>query len=51
MQAAVVQQPVSIAVEADQSSFQFYSSGVVTSGCGDSLDHAPHRRFRPYPRR
>merc|ERR1712146_511207 len=40
MQAAVVQQPVSIAVEADQSSFQFYSSGVVTSGCGDSLDHA-----------
>merc|ERR1719378_774329 len=51
MQAAVVQQPVSIAVEADQSSFQFYSSGVVTSGCGDSLDRYPHRRFRPYPRR
>jgi len=31
--------PVSIAIEADQSSFQFYSSGVLTSTCGTKLDH------------
>merc|ERR1711874_221165 len=31
--------PVSVAVEADQSSFQRYSSGVLSSGCGTSLDH------------
>jgi len=36
---AVAQQPVSIAVEADQSSFQFYTSGVMTAACGDQLDH------------
>ena len=36
---AVVQQPVSVAVEADQSSFQFYSGGVMSSTCGTSLDH------------
>jgi C1A family cysteine protease len=36
---AVVQQPVSVAVEADQSVFQFYSSGVMTKACGTSLDH------------
>jgi C1A family cysteine protease len=36
---AVVQQPVSVAVEADQSSFQFYSGGVMTKACGTSLDH------------
>jgi len=37
--AAVVQQPVSVAVEADQNSFQFYSSGVLTANCGTNLDH------------
>jgi C1A family cysteine protease len=36
---AVVQQPVSVAVEADQSVFQFYSGGVMTSSCGTALDH------------
>jgi len=36
---AVAQQPVSVAVEADQYSFQFYSSGVMTQACGTSLDH------------
>lgn len=31
--------PVSIAIEADQSSFQFYSSGVFDGPCGTNLDH------------
>jgi C1A family cysteine protease len=31
--------PVSVAIEADQSSFQYYSSGVLTGNCGTSLDH------------
>jgi len=31
--------PVSIAIEADQSGFQFYSGGVFTGTCGDTLDH------------
>jgi cathepsin L len=37
--AAVTQQPVSVAIEADQSAFQFYSSGVLTGACGTNLDH------------
>merc|ERR1712232_1041747 len=36
---AVAQQPVSIAIEADQWAFQSYKSGVLTWGCGTSLDH------------
>lgn len=36
---AVVQQPVSVAVEADQNSFQLYSGGVMTAACGTNLDH------------
>jgi len=36
---AIAQQPVSIAIEADQSSFQFYSGGVLTAACGTALDH------------
>jgi hypothetical protein len=39
LMAAVSQQPVSIAIEADQSGFQFYSSGVFTGSCGTNLDH------------
>ena len=31
--------PVSIAIEADQQSFQFYSSGVFDGVCGTTLDH------------
>jgi len=31
--------PVSIAIEADQSSFQLYKSGVFTGPCGQQLDH------------
>merc|ERR1712190_124286 len=36
---AVMKQPVSIAIEADKSAFQRYSSGVLTSTCGTNLDH------------
>jgi len=36
---AIARQPVSVAVEADQSSFQMYSSGVMTATCGTNLDH------------
>jgi len=37
--AAVDMQPISIAIEADQAAFQMYTGGVITSGCGTSLDH------------
>ena len=36
---AIVQQPVSVAVEADQDSFQLYTGGVMTAACGTQLDH------------
>lgn len=39
LQVAVAQQPVSIAIEADQQGFQFYSGGVFTGTCGTNLDH------------
>jgi KDEL-tailed cysteine endopeptidase len=32
--------PVSVALDATKAVFQNYKSGVVTSGCGTSLDHA-----------
>jgi C1A family cysteine protease len=39
MMSALVQQPVSVAIEADQAAFQLYKSGVLTAACGDNLDH------------
>jgi len=40
MLAAVSQQPVSVAIEADRSAFQLYNGGVLdTYGCGTNLDH------------
>jgi len=39
LKAAIAKQPVSVAIEADQYSFQGYRSGVITSGCGQQLDH------------
>jgi cathepsin L len=39
LMAAVAQQPTSVAVEADQSAWQMYTGGTVTSRCGTNLDH------------
>jgi len=39
MMTAVAQQPVSVAIEADQREFQLYKSGVFTANCGTNLDH------------
>lgn len=39
LKAAVSQQPVSVAIEADQKEFQFYKSGVFDKKCGTQLDH------------
>jgi C1A family cysteine protease len=40
LESAICDGPVSIAIEADQSSFQLYTGGVLTSdSCGKSLDH------------
>jgi len=36
---AIVQQPISVAVEADQDSFQLYNGGVMNKACGTQLDH------------
>lgn len=40
MMTAISKTVVSIAIEADQSSFQLYKSGVFTGACGTNLDHA-----------
>jgi C1A family cysteine protease len=37
--ASVDGQPISIAIEADQSGFQMYKSGVFCGVCGQNLDH------------
>ncbi|KAJ1703381.1 hypothetical protein LUZ63_003160 [Rhynchospora breviuscula] len=36
---AVANQPVSVAIEASGSAFQFYQSGIFTGSCGTNLDH------------
>ncbi|KAF7141886.1 hypothetical protein RHSIM_Rhsim06G0054800 [Rhododendron simsii] len=39
LQKAVANQPVSVAIEAGGTTFQFYESGVYTGKCGTALDH------------
>jgi len=40
LEKALVQQPVAVAIEADQQSFQFYAGGVLPANkCGTKLDH------------
>lgn len=39
MMQAITQQPVSVAIQADQKDFQLYTSGVFTGSCGTQLDH------------
>jgi C1A family cysteine protease len=39
MMLALTQQPVAVAIQADERAFQLYSSGVLTGSCGTGLDH------------
>lgn len=39
LMSALAQQPVAVAIEADQKTFQLYKSGVLTAACGTNLDH------------
>ena len=39
LQDAITQQPVSVAIQANQPAFQLYAGGVLTGRCGDRLDH------------
>jgi len=39
LEQAIATGPVSIGIEADQYTFQFYRSGVLTAACGTGLDH------------
>uniref|UniRef100_A0ACD5TQP9 Uncharacterized protein n=1 Tax=Avena sativa TaxID=4498 RepID=A0ACD5TQP9_AVESA len=36
---AVASQPVSVAMDGGNMTFQFYSGGVMTGSCGTDLDH------------
>lgn len=36
---AVSNQPISVAIDAGEDAFRFYSSGIFTGKCGTSLDH------------
>jgi C1A family cysteine protease len=39
LRAAIVVNPVSVAIQANHLSFQLYKSGVYTGNCGTNLDH------------
>ena len=40
MMTAIMRQPTSVAIDASSSTFNQYTTGVITSGCGTSIDHA-----------
>mmetsp|Transcript_73217 Transcript_73217/g.101557 ORF Transcript_73217/g.101557 Transcript_73217/m.101557 type:complete len:135 (-) Transcript_73217:78-482(-) len=40
LKAAIAKQPVAVSVDANSRVFGNYNGGVLTSGCGTSLDHA-----------
>ena len=40
MMTAIKRQPTSVAIDASSSTFNYYTTGVITSGCGTSIDHA-----------
>merc|ERR1712039_452628 len=44
LKSALNSRPISVAIQADQSVFQQYTGGVITSGCGSQLDHDWLRR-------
>ena len=39
MKAAIAKTPVSVAIQANQLSFQLYKKGVLSGACGSKLDH------------
>jgi cathepsin L len=39
LEAAVAEGPVAVFIEADQTAFQFYSSGILSGVCGAQVDH------------
>lgn len=39
MMSALTKQPISVAIQANQRSFQLYKSGVLSDDCGTDLDH------------
>lgn len=39
MKEAIAQQPVSVAIQANQLGFQLYKKGVFAGNCGHNLDH------------
>jgi len=36
---AIALGPVSVAIQANEPAFQYYTGGIITSGCGTNLDH------------
>lgn len=39
LKAAVANQPVSVAIDAEGNNFQFYSGGIFSGNCGNQLNH------------
>jgi len=40
LKTALINNPISVLIEADEQVFQFYTSGVIWRKCGNQLDHA-----------